>query len=85
MKRFLPLQSFKMVKKRMIRSITGVAGRKKMTALELGHKRRKAEKIVMVTAYDYPSALALDRAGVDVILVGDRKSRLPTNPATALT
>lgn len=71
MKRFLTVKSFQTIKRKLNRFITGVAGRKKMTALELGHKRRKCEKIVMVTAYDYPSALALDRAGVDVILVGD--------------
>ncbi len=29
------------------------------------------EKIVMVTAYDYPSALIADRAGMDIIFVGD--------------
>lgn len=29
------------------------------------------QKIVMVTAYDYPSAKLLDHAGADVILVGD--------------
>ncbi len=34
-----------------------------------GRKHRR--KLIMVTAYDYPSALAADRAGVDVILVGD--------------
>ena len=28
-------------------------------------------RLVMVTAYDYPTALAVDRAGVDSILVGD--------------
>ena len=30
-----------------------------------------SRRLVMITAYDYPSALAVDRAGVDMILVGD--------------
>lgn len=34
-------------------------------------KYRSGEKLVMVTAYDYPSALAVDKAGVDMVLVGD--------------
>jgi 3-methyl-2-oxobutanoate hydroxymethyltransferase len=34
-------------------------------------KRRAGEPIVMVTAYDFPSALVAERAGVDVVLVGD--------------
>ena len=29
------------------------------------------QKIAILTAYDYTSALLLDRAGLDVILVGD--------------
>jgi len=29
------------------------------------------EKITMVTAYDYPSALIADKAGIDIIFVGD--------------
>ena len=33
--------------------------------------RKNGEKICCMTAYDYPSALLADRAGVDVILVGD--------------
>lgn len=29
------------------------------------------ERIVMVTAYDYPSALIADRAGMDIVFIGD--------------
>lgn len=45
--------------------------RKKMTVLALHDKKARGEPISMVTAYDYPSALAADRAGLDTILVGD--------------
>jgi len=44
---------------------------KKVTVLSLVHKKRRGQKITMVTAYDYPSALHVDRAGIDVLLVGD--------------
>ena len=37
----------------------------------LGEKKALGEKIVMVTAYDYPSAQVAEEAGVDVVLVGD--------------
>ena len=47
--------------------------------------KSRGEKIVMVTAYDYPTAALLEQAGVDAILVGDsvgmvvqgRESSLP--------
>jgi 3-methyl-2-oxobutanoate hydroxymethyltransferase len=34
-------------------------------------KKRLGDPIVMVTAYDYPSARAAEAAGVDLVLVGD--------------
>jgi 3-methyl-2-oxobutanoate hydroxymethyltransferase len=47
------------------------AQRLPMTLPLLREKRRLGEPIVMVTAYDYPSARAADAAGVDLVLVGD--------------
>jgi 3-methyl-2-oxobutanoate hydroxymethyltransferase len=46
-------------------------GRLPMTLPLLGEKKRLSEPIVMVTAYDYPSARAAEAAGVDLVLVGD--------------
>lgn len=40
----------------------------KHTILEM---RRRGERIVALTSYDYPTARILDEAGVDMILVGD--------------
>jgi 3-methyl-2-oxobutanoate hydroxymethyltransferase len=47
------------------------ASRLPVTLPRLAEKKRLGEPVVMVTAYDYPSALAVDKAGVDVVLVGD--------------
>jgi 3-methyl-2-oxobutanoate hydroxymethyltransferase len=42
-----------------------------MTLPRLLEKKRLGEPIVMVTAYDYPSARAAQAGGVDLVLVGD--------------
>lgn len=46
-------------------------GRLPMTLPLLFEKKRLGQPIVMVTAYDYPSARAAEAAGVDLVLVGD--------------
>ncbi len=46
-------------------------GRLPMTLPLLAQKKQLGEPIVMVTAYDYPSARAAEAAGVDLVLVGD--------------
>ncbi len=42
-----------------------------MTLPRLAEKKRLGEQIVMITAYDYPSAQVAEESGVDVVLVGD--------------
>jgi 3-methyl-2-oxobutanoate hydroxymethyltransferase len=46
-------------------------GRLPMTLPLLAERKRLGDPIVMVTAYDYPSARAAEAAGVDLVLVGD--------------
>jgi 3-methyl-2-oxobutanoate hydroxymethyltransferase len=47
------------------------AKRQTVTLSTLAEKKALGEPIVMVTAYDYPSASVAEDAGVDVVLVGD--------------
>jgi 3-methyl-2-oxobutanoate hydroxymethyltransferase len=42
-----------------------------MTLPRLAEKKLQGEPIVMITAYDYPSAQVAQAAGVDIVLVGD--------------
>jgi 3-methyl-2-oxobutanoate hydroxymethyltransferase len=42
-----------------------------MTLPRLAEKKQLGEQIVMVTAYDYPSAQVAQESGVDMVLVGD--------------
>lgn len=48
-----------------------MAKNKVVSVLTLQKYKREGTKIVVLTAYDYATAQILDRAGVDVILVGD--------------
>ena len=43
----------------------------RVTVNKIGEMKQKKEKIVMLTAYDYPTAKLVDEAGVPLILVGD--------------
>ena len=55
-------------------SVVPHAGNGKITVPELLQRKTSSpnpNKIVCLTAYDYPTARLLDEAGVDVILVGD--------------
>jgi len=47
------------------------SNRKKVTTLSLKQKKARGEPITMLTAYDFATAQAIDRAGFDMILVGD--------------
>lgn len=44
---------------------------KRVSLANLAKFKKTNRPIVMVTAYDYPSAVQADLAGVDLILVGD--------------
>lgn len=48
-----------------------MSSQRKVRVQTLLEKKQAGEKIVAVTAYDYPTALLVDEAGVDLVLVGD--------------
>jgi 3-methyl-2-oxobutanoate hydroxymethyltransferase len=56
----------------------------KVNILEVSAMKQRGEKIVMLTAYDYPSALMAEAAGVDMILVGDSAGTVIQGEATTL-
>jgi 3-methyl-2-oxobutanoate hydroxymethyltransferase len=58
--------------------------REKVTIPHLLEKRAKAEPITMLTCYDYPTALLEEKAGVDIILVGDSVGMTVYGHATTL-
>jgi hypothetical protein len=43
----------------------------RITTATIKEKKRRQERITMLTAYDYSMATMVDQAGIDMILVGD--------------
>jgi 3-methyl-2-oxobutanoate hydroxymethyltransferase len=43
----------------------------KVSAPSLRSSKQRGERLVCLTAYDYPTARVVDEAGIDIILVGD--------------
>jgi 3-methyl-2-oxobutanoate hydroxymethyltransferase len=56
----------------------------KVTTHVLQEMKLKGEKIAMLTAYDYSMARIIDKAGIDVILVGDSASNVMAGHSTTL-
>ena len=50
---------------------TAPAERRPVSLPQIAEMKLNAEPIVMVTAYDHPSAQVVEEAGVDIVLVGD--------------
>ncbi|WP_369048028.1 3-methyl-2-oxobutanoate hydroxymethyltransferase [Tenacibaculum sp. UWU-22] len=57
---------------------------KRITVKSLVEMKANNEKISMLTAYDFTMAKIIDRAGVDVILVGDSASNVMAGHETTL-
>lgn len=56
----------------------------KITTLSLREMKARREPIAALTAYDYPTALILDAAGIELILVGDSAANVVYGHATTL-
>ena len=61
-----------------------VSDSRKVTTHRLIEMKQKGEKISMLTSYDYTMAGIVDKAGVDVILVGDSASNVMAGHQTTL-
>ena len=58
--------------------------KRKVTTHRLMEMKQRGEKISMLTSYDYTMASLVDRAGIDIILVGDSASNVVAGNVTTL-
>ena len=58
--------------------------RRKVTTHRLLEMKQRGEKISMLTSYDFTMASLVDRAGIDIILVGDSASNVVAGNVTTL-
>ena len=58
---------------------------KKVSVPQVREAPSRGERLVMVTAYDYPQARAADAAGVDLVLVGDSLAMVVLGHADTLS
>jgi 3-methyl-2-oxobutanoate hydroxymethyltransferase len=65
-------------------SVTSTDKPKRITTHVLQEMKVRGEKISMLTAYDYSMAKIIDRAGIDVILVGDSASNVMAGHETTI-
>ena len=61
-----------------------VSDNRKVTTHRLTEMKQSGEKISMLTSYDFTMAGIVDRAGVDVILIGDSASNVMAGNTTTL-
>lgn len=77
---FIYLFTLFLLKNQMTDSIN----QSRVTIKILEQMKKNGEKISMLTAYDYSFAKIIDRAGVDIILVGDSASNVMAGHETTL-
>lgn len=58
--------------------------KKKVTIHRLAQMKQEGEKISMLTSYDYTMASIVDRAGIEIILVGDSAANVMAGHKTTL-
>jgi 3-methyl-2-oxobutanoate hydroxymethyltransferase len=61
-----------------------ISDTRKVTTHRLREMKQKGEKISMLTSYDFTTAGIVDKAGIDVILIGDSASNVMAGNGTTL-